>query len=208
MLTLTQPVCLEIQTPRGVRIGGSQAWYPRYWQRMSGCGPTSAANQIWYLARSRPRLRPLLHAGSGNDKAAFVRLQLEMFNFITPGMGGVNKSRIFTRGAVAFGKARGVSLAAHALDIPKGARPGPDEMRDFIETGLRGDCPVAFLNLASGDQRQLESWHWVTVIALDGETLEATVSDQGRLLTVDLAQWLRTSRLGGAFVYLEEEFRS
>jgi hypothetical protein len=38
-------------------FGGNQAWYPKYWARQSGCGPTSAANIMAYLAETEQNMQ-------------------------------------------------------------------------------------------------------------------------------------------------------
>lgn len=194
---------LEILAPDGVHTGGSQEWYPVKWQRMSGCGPTAASNLIWHLARSHATLQPLCDIGNA-DQAHFLTLMKEMFTFVTPGIGGVNSARLFAKGVIRYGEAHGVSLNAQALEIPKMSRrcPSLGQMRDFILTALHVGMPVAFLNLSNGTLNNLDGWHWVTIVALETDTMVAQVSDQGRLLEIDLQAWLKTSILGGAMVYL------
>ena len=58
------------------------------------------------------------------------------------------------------------------------------------------------MNLSNGMLTNLESWHWVTITALCTDTNKAEISDYGKSFEVDLSQWLKTSALGGAFVYL------
>jgi hypothetical protein len=69
---------------------------------------------------------------------------------------------------------------------------------------LRNDTPVAFLNLNNGAEKQLYSWHWVTIISLeyeeDGNTAFADILDEGLIKKIDLAGWFRTTTLGGGFV--------
>lgn len=203
--TLAHPALLEINIPDGgTAIGGSQEWYREKWQRMSGCGPTAASNLIWYLARSRPGLRALCDA-SGVGKEDFLGLMGEVFTFVTPGMGGVNTASLFTSGAIRYGEAHSIPLISNVLEIPGMPcnRPKQDTLREFILTALQADLPLAFLNLSNGTLTDLESWHWVTIIALDDDALLATISDQGRIFDIDLSEWLRSAVLGGAFVYLD-----
>lgn len=204
--TLRNLKLLEIQTRHGVSTGGSQEWYPEGWQRMSGCGPTAASNLIWYLTRSRPELGRLCDIGGG-DKANFVKIMSEMFTFITPGALGVNTSMIFTSGALKYGESHGVTLTSHVLEVPKLSitRPALEKAREFILSALRSDCPIAFLNLSNGNQHRLDGWHWVTIIAINSETMSVSISDQGRILNIDFAAWLKTSLLGGALVYLNSQ---
>lgn len=200
-LTLSNPAMLEING--GAYIGGSQEWYPERWQRMSGCGPTAAANLIWYLARSRPELQALCEVGTaGRD--SFIRLMTEMFSYITPGMGGVNNYSVFTRGLLRYCEAHNANMNANCLEVASKPRSGPplSLVCDYLTSALQSDLPAAFLNLTNGALANLESWHWVTIVALETDNMLATVSDQGRTIDINLASWLETSMLGGAMVTL------
>jgi hypothetical protein len=179
---------LDIITPHGRAPGGSQFWYEDKWRRTAGCGPTAAANQIWYMSDTQDR-----------SLAAYRALQDEMFGYVTPGLGGVNNSRIFTEGVAAYAKAHGLALNPLALDIPRFGRPSAPETLGFISAGLLLDCPVAFLNLSNGNQQQLDGWHWVTIIRLDDDAT-ARISDQARIIEVNIEEWLGSTLLGGAFV--------
>jgi hypothetical protein len=199
--TLQNPEFLKLLTPFGIRFGGSQLWYPEHRQRLSGCGPTAAANQMWYL--SRRGVKPLCpNAESFGDYAA---LQMEMFSYVTPGPMGVNSSALFVSGALRYARERGVELIPWALDVERlwNRRPDASDLRGFVLAGLQSDCPVAFLNLSNGNQNRLDAWHWVTILALDPNSMTARCGDQGHILEINLAQWLRTTLLGGALVYFE-----
>ena len=202
---LMNPRLLEIPLPGGeLAMGGSQSWYPGLWKRISGCGPTAASNLIWYMARSRSDMGLLWDTGNG-EKSRFLGLMLEFFAYLTPGLKGVNKSSIFTSGVNRFCADRGVELQTHVLEIPKapGERPDIDTASNFIVAALQADSPVGFLNLNSGTESNLEAWHWVTVIGLETETKTAVIIDKGRSLEIHLDEWLETSKLGGAMVYLQ-----
>ena len=189
---------LKVVNPSGAStIGGSQLWYRERWPRISGCGPTAASNIIWYYARSRPKLCALCDVG-GADRTHFLRLMDEMFTFVTPGVQGVNSAAIFSDGMARYGAAHGAKLKTHTLEAGRSA--DANTVRDFIARALENDAPAAFLNLSNGMLDNLESWHWVTIIAMD-ESMTASIADQGRVLEIDLGRWLETSRLGGALVY-------
>ena len=203
-LTLAHSEFFEIMTPTGTAIGGSQDWYPEERPRRAGCGPVAASNIMWYMSRLRPEWRRLCDVSS-RDKPSFIRLMQEMYNYVTPGQRGVNTSAIFTDGAVRFGAAHGVTLTPRVLEIPEllRRRPSWDAVCDFISAALSENRPVAFLNLSNGALQNLENWHWVTIFALDAGAKTVSVSDQEKVLSIDLAKWLETTLLGGALVYLE-----
>jgi hypothetical protein len=201
-ITLSDPAKMIVTCPqRGTFTGGSQEWYKDKWQKLSGCGPTAASNLIWYTARAVYNNR----TNCCGNMNRYLDLQNEMFGFVTPGMQGVNTSKIFTDGIKRFGKSRNLNIETFALDIPKKpfARPDTDGVRNFIEEALCADSPVAFLNLSNGALFNLENWHWVTIISLYRETLTAEISDQGEAFGINLEEWLKTSLLGGAFVSIK-----
>jgi hypothetical protein len=155
---------------------------------------------IWYLDRSRPEIGSRFSLDR-YDRDRFLQLQTEMFGFVTPTMRGVHNSDIFTKGIVNYGEAHGVKIATSVLDVPQFMRPSVKSVYDFVAEGLQSDCPVAFLNLSNGNQHQLDNWHWVTIIAID-DAMSAKICDQGRIIHVNLGAWLRTTMLGGAFVFV------
>ena len=130
----------------------------------------------------------------------------EMYACFTPGMKGINTSALFMEGIIRYGTGHKLDIAPLALDIPvrQQKRPDMDEVQVFIISALKADSPLAFLNLSNGTVRNLENWHWVTIIAFDTDNLQAEISDYGKVLEIDIPEWLSTSILGGAFVYLEK----
>ena len=58
------------------------------------------------------------------------------------------------------------------------------------------------MNLSNGAVRNLDNWHWVTLVSVNGE-LRAEMYDQGRRQLIDIGLWLSTTTGGGAFVALE-----
>ena len=64
--------------------------------------------------------------------------------------------------------------------------------------GLEEECPVAFLNLCRGKVKELDWWHWVTIIAMEGDRV--TILDSGREFDIDLALWYATTKKRGGFV--------
>ena len=174
-----------------INVGGSQEWYAERWHRLAGCGPTVAANLIWYAA--------------GPDLGeTYLALQQKMFSYVTPGARGVNTSKMFTDGIKNFCTDNGLNFKTNVLEIPQilSKRPEINAANFFIAEALRADSPVAFLNLSNGTLTNLENWHWVTITAYDDGSSAALICDQGEELTIDFREWLATSVLGGALAHL------
>ena len=192
-IMISEPELLNIITVDGEAcIGGSQEWYEDSWHRKSGCGPVTASNIVWYIWRKQGLLP---------DYFKLIRM---MYDYVTPTIRGVDSSSIFTEGLSRFASENGMLLALHVLDIPKKKRERPDvdTVKEFISAALKADSPVAFLNLSNGTVSDLENWHWVTVISCDPDSMMIEFCDNGKLICISISEWLETSMLGGALVYV------
>ena len=190
-------------TGRNVR-GADQEWFRDVWQRRAGCGPTAAAMILDYLSAVSPELAALAPAGERTAED-FLTYMEALWPYVTPGTRGLDRPESFALGCRSFALSRGAVLDTRLLVVPrrgKGGRPDLEQVRLFLSHALEEDSPVAFLNWSNGDLTNLDSWHWVPLIACGGEggDLIAAILDGGEEKIIDLALWLRTSLLGGAFV--------
>jgi len=186
-----------------VCLGGIKTWYRTIWKRKAGCGPTTASNLFAQLARQDPRFLPLCPYDTAT-KAGFLSLMNDVWQYITPTLMGVNTTEIFASGAVRYAGERGITLKPRVLDIPlrPDTRPAAETVGAFIEDAFAENLPVAFLNLCNGGVRNLDKWHWVTLVSVNRDTLRAEICDQGKKSEIDLALWLRATTKGGGFVVL------
>lgn len=204
--SLTRPEVLTLIGPGGETYrGGDQEWYPDLWQRRAGCGPTTAAALLAYLSQTRPALAPLRPL-AGGTRTGFAQYMQALWPYVTPGARGLDKPESLVLGCRSFALSRGCRLEGEILKIPRRRedRPTPAACRDFLLRALDNDCPVAFLNYSNGSLPNLDSWHWVPLIALtEGEgVLLCTILDEGEEKVIDLALWQETTLLGGALVSL------
>ncbi len=196
--------------------GGDQEWYADEWHRRAGCGPTTAATLLYYLAQRDADKRALWPTASSRTRADFQQLMDLIWNYVTPGLRGLNQSSMFVDGVHRYAAERGVALRAHALDVPEtiGKRRQFARFREFLLAGLAADGPVAFLNLSNGKVDNLHSWHWVTLVAAPdagdaaaAAELPVVALDEGKTFAFDLKCWYDTSLLGGALVWLDGQDR-
>jgi len=200
-VSIAAPNLMNIINDAGeVYTGGSQEWYTDPWHKKSGCGPVAASNLMWYMMR---KINVLPDCPYYSD---YLNIMAEMFGFVTPTLKGVNSSAIFVPGILNYASKNNMQLKSHVLEIPKrkSIRPNDDGVKEFISDALKSDSPVAFLNLSNGTVSLLDNWHWVTIIAIDPETMMIDILDYGKMLTLNISEWLKTSMLGGALVYLKE----
>jgi hypothetical protein len=202
---LTRPEHFTLAGPEGRPVrGADQEWFRDVWQRRAGCGPTAAAVVLDYLSAVCPELSALAPKGERTAED-FLAYMEELWDYVTPGTRGLDKPESFALGCRSFALSRGAVLETRVLPVPRKGRrgrPDPDQVRTFLVWALDRDTPVAFLNWSNGDLTNLDSWHWVPLIACGGEgsALTAVILDGGEERTIDLALWLETSLLGGAFV--------
>lgn len=193
----------------GIYYGGDQEWYVDTWRQRAGCGPTTASSLLYYLAQRDPDKRALWPTASTRTREDFLRFMDLVWEDVTPGMRGLNRSYLFTDGVERLASRHGVALTAHILEVPEsiGRRKGFDHFASFLTRGLVSDCPVAFLNLSNGKAERLHSWHWVTIVAARRDAdhpeteLAVTIFDEGKSIEIDLKCWYDTSLLGGALVW-------
>lgn len=205
-----------------VHYGCDQNWYQDPFQQKAGCGPCAAANLIDYTGRplqTGPADASTLpeqaifsasqkQAAASTPPSDFVQLMHEVWHFVTPGLMGVHRARHLADGLDRYARAHNLPIRSVRLDIPirRNRRPHDTDVIAFVRKGLESDSPVAFLNRSNGTLTEPESWHWVTITALyrlPDETYLVEIANNGIRSLIDLSTWLRTTRLGGGFVYCQ-----
>jgi hypothetical protein len=184
--------------------GCDQAWYKTEWQRRAGCGPTAASNIFLYLghALSNRELRP-----SGNSKQHCMALMEEVWRYVTPTERGIPSTKMLYEDMRNYTQSKGLPLNYAVCDVPveKANRPDLTEIIKFLESALVQDAPVAFLNLCNGHEKNLDRWHWVTIVSMEyTDNIDRAfidILDEGLIKKVDLRLWYNTTTLGGGFVY-------
>lgn len=182
--------------------GCNQEWYTTEWQRCAGCGPSVVSTILIYQSRSAGEsINPL------NTKEKCLALMEEVWQTVTPTDHGIPTVQMLHDSLLCYARSKTWSIDCNACDVPDNAadRPTLTEVIDFISNGLANDLPIAFLNRCNGDEKNLDQWHWVVLIALeyteaDGSAL-ITILDEGVLKRIDLALWVKTTTQGGGFVY-------
>lgn len=131
----------------------------------------------------------------------------EIWKFVTPTRAGIPTTKLFYESVTAYTKTKGLDVEYRYCDLPKkkSLRPKFMDVVYFLEGALQQDSPIAFLNLCNGDEKNLEPWHWVTIISLeyseDGESAFIDILDEGMIKKINLLLWYKTTTHGGGFVY-------
>lgn len=181
--------------------GSDQEWFPTEQQRLTGCGPSAAANILFYIDRKE-------NSGCcGRDRATLLSFMEDAWKSVTPGKKGIPSTTLFMEKVEQYAKRHGRIFRYSVLDIfpQQSERPHLDSVIEFIRHGLQADVPIAFLNLDHGAEEALESWHWVTITSIsrtkDGQAAQVSICDEGVPKQINLKLWLETTIQGGGFVY-------
>ena len=180
--------------------GGDQDWYKTYFKRLAGCGPTTASNIVMYEEKK-------LGVKDDFSKEEFIKLMNDLWNYITPGMMGVNKARTYIDGFSKYNDRYKLGLINYKnLHIGKYDNLDKDYIFEFLKEAIEKDHPVAFLNLDSGKEKNLESWHWATIIGISNENnnLKVVICDNTTVKDIDLGLWLSTTSSEADFIYFYE----
>lgn len=199
LLSLKHPEYLHIRTEETVYYGADQEWFPQSWQRRAGCGPTTASHLVLYNLVKRQGVSAV------TDQKQMVTLMQQLWNHVTPTLMGVHLVSQFTKGLISALPEQLIDGEVESLSLPKAreVRPPFSMVVEFIQESLLRDQPVAFLNLHHGEVLNLDSWHWVTIVALDAESGRIRVYDGGKEWDIDLHLWYRTTPRSGGFAAIK-----
>ncbi|MDR1328223.1 MAG: hypothetical protein LBK23_01300 [Oscillospiraceae bacterium] len=156
----------------------------------------------------------MLRSGAGREieKPEFLEMMDDVWEFVTPTMGGLPTTghlierieKYIAASGGDFSAASGfpVGVREFAVSGKPSERPGFAGAAEFIGAALDDDVPVAFLCLDDGGETALDEWHWTTLVALDAgeDSATAMIIDSGRLFEVDLYKWYHGNKKGGGFV--------
>lgn len=187
-----------------VSYGANQEWYSGEFQRLAGCGPTTASMLLHYYRHKNEDIKKFLPL-----KSEILLLMEEIWEYVTPGKGGIPTTEIFCEKFENYLCEKKIEHKLEVLNIPetREKRPSFFEMLSYLKKAMEKDRPVAFLNLCNGEESNLDRWHWVILFSIEFEpeagVLYAYIYDEGIIKKADLRLWLDSTSLGGGFVCLD-----
>ena len=156
---------------------GHQRWFLRRRHSISGCGPTTAALVMMYMAVVFPeKCRALYPYKLPAQKDEFIIHMNAVRKYVKPGVKGLTDDRIFASSTVAFAKSMGVKLIASRVSskLSVGVAYG------FIKKAIDQGYLPALLILKNPSKALSElTWHWMAVTGYDDEKRTVFVSTNG-----------------------------
>lgn len=193
---------LAFESENKIVYGGYQDMYPTMWQRKAGCGPTCTSNLFTYMAQTNKNVKDLYCYFSIDHDNVLHHME-EVWQFVTPKRGGLNRIEYLADGGVNFSRSKNVSITPNLLHVPaKGQKPCVAEATNFLINSLESGSPVAFLNLDNGGVKDLYQWHWVLIMGVeyDDNTIIGHIFDEGDKIIVNISQWIERTKRRGGFV--------
>ena len=144
-VSIKHPEWLDIDVNGDISHGYDQEWFDDEWQRLSGCGPTSAAQVLSY---SEFRDGLLDVSTTANHALALERMNV-VWNYVKPRFGGgVYKTQWMERGLSRLFNDKNLPYEVHMLNVSpfSASRVEVEAAAQFIHDALSQDVPVAFLN--------------------------------------------------------------
>lgn len=137
--------------------GGNQSWFSEQKLRNKGCGTVAAANIASHLSEHVWGYNSL-YKYSNLNKSNFLKHMYDVEEYLSPTMIGIPSLGYFEDGFENFAKSRGINISAYWSDN----KVTKDSFANYIKSGLRRDCPVAYLQYFNSNQREYD-WHWMTI---------------------------------------------
>lgn len=180
----------KLLLPAGAGFDQDRFLRPR--QRLSGCGPTTAAALAYYLD-------PQASKATTNGLRSLALMD-DMWTRMPPTLLGLFNPWRFRRAFLRAMAEKGLALEGRVVPVVGRSRR-PHEVRALVGQSLAQDIPVPFLHLY-GQNPWLDTWHWMTIAGLeDGpDGRQALIFDNGRFYETDIVRWLEKGPAFGAFV--------
>ena len=232
VIEIKHPELLTVIDENGkLHSGGDQLWFPREGFIPKGaCGATTASNILAYMLRTRPELYafaqesgldgiepPVMHTSDQKEntettvhesnpvnKNSYIEFMKKVYRFLYPRVGGLMANH-FMEGMTELAESYSLPVVAESMSVPIALtrRPAFADVAGFVNSSLCADIPVAFLILSGGGVEHLDTWHWVTITALDEGSKQGRILDNTRPFWANIGVWLETSIMGGSFIRLQ-----
>ena len=141
-LSIRHPEWLQVLKDGRHSFGYNQEWYHDEWQRVSGCGPTTATQVISYVEFRDGYLNT---ADSSDGEAALKRMET-LWHYVRPRIGGgLYKTHWLEDGLTDYIKEQNMPYEVKMISIYPFSmcRPSLQQVKEFIRRGLSEDSPVA-----------------------------------------------------------------
>lgn len=185
-------------------IAGNQKWFRKISHSLSGCGPTTAALILMYMATVFPdKCRAAYPYELPTKREDFVAYMASVREYVKPGLQGLTDDGFFASSTVAFAKKNGVGLAFNLVSsgLSVGVAYG------YIKKALdEGYLPALLILRNPAKELDDLTWHWMVVTGYDDQKRSVFIATNGEEheLLVDRV-WQQRKPYKSACVYFYPE---
>ncbi|MEX1307157.1 MAG: C39 family peptidase [Eubacteriales bacterium] len=170
---------IKIKDGRSETLGANQYWFPQKFAALSGCGPTTAAEILAYLAKQYPTGMQGLPPESFGilERKTFVQFMRAVREYVKPGVMGLTDIDFYTNQTINYAKSCGVALQGTQIDVRLDTKAAYQAVIETIDAGR----PLALLVLTNPNPDIREyTWHWMTIIGYDKDKGSIIIATHGR----------------------------
>ncbi len=180
-----------------LHLGGDQHWYKAKFHSLSGCGPTTAATILVYLAENFECCRNLYAYKFSAKKEDFIRHMDEVRDYVKPGINGLTSKTYFACELRRFAQTRDIQIKTKLIN----KNFNVDEAYEKIKVSIDKGFPLALLILRNPEPSLEElTWHWMVVIGYKDEN-KILVSTWGKIYELSFKKvWNHTGKNSSGIV--------
>ncbi len=158
-------------------IAGNQKWFKKLHHSISGCGPTTAALILAYMAAVFPdKCREAYPYELPPKRSDFTPFMSAVREYVKPGMQGLTDAKFFASSTVEFAKSLGVSLSAVTVSPGYSAGVAFGYVKKALEEGY-----LPALLILRNPARELDdfTWHWMAITGCDEQSKTISIATNG-----------------------------
>ncbi|MBN2879970.1 MAG: hypothetical protein JXN65_10140 [Clostridia bacterium] len=173
---------IEIYDGDEVFYGADQHWFKKKLSAISGCGPTTAAMALAYLAEKEKMCRCIYKYSVPFQKDEFLDFMEEVRLDIKPNFGPMTDPEDFCRKCADYAKLRGVKISYGIAEKQLEAKEVFEKIAQLIDDGV-----LPSLLILRNPHKEINeyTWHWMTVTGYNRSTMEISVATYGKKHKMD-----------------------
>jgi hypothetical protein len=174
--TIDKKVILIDDKGRGT-IAGDQQWFKKFSHSISGCGPTTAALVLMYMASVFPdRCRAVYPYELPARKDDFVTFMGAVREYVKPGLQGLTDAGFFASSTVEFAKSKGVNITATSVSSGYSVGVAYGYVKKAVDEGY---LPALLILRNPAKELDEFTWHWMAITGYDDDKKTIFIATNG-----------------------------